>query len=127
MYPPKVVKKSPRFGKLHEIHRPFFDLDHEKWKPQILQRIALNSPTNTANHAKLAQFTLISKIPCSLSKTAIFTANHAKSAQFANPYSESRGISQIRAIFNYCSILFLDIRKTGSNTLLVRITRISQP
>ena len=104
MYPPKVV---PRFGKLREIRRPFFDLDHEKWKPQILQRIAqnlLNSQTNTANHAKLVQFTLISKIPCSLSVTAIFTANHAKSAPFTNPYSESRGISQIRAIFNYCSI-----------------------
>ena len=101
MYPPKV-SKSPRFGKLRKIRRPFFNLDHEKWKPQILQRIVqntLNSPTNTVNHAKLAQFTLISKIPCSLSKTAIFTVNHAKSAQFANPYSESHGISQICAIF----------------------------
>ena len=95
MYPPKV-SKSPRFGKLHKIRQPFFILDHEKWKPQILQRIVqnpLNSPTNTVNHAKLVQFTLISKIPCSLSKTAIFTANHTKSAQFANPYS------QIHAIF----------------------------
>ena len=103
--PPKK-SKSPRFSKLHEIRQPFFDLDHEKWKPQILQRIAqnpLNSPAHTANHAKLAQFTLISKIPCSLSKTAIFTVNYAKSAQFANPYSESRGISQIRTIFNYSS------------------------
>ena len=74
MYPPKVVKR-PHFGKLREICQPFFDLNHEKWKPQILQRIArnpLNSPTNTANHVKLAQFTLIAKIPCSLSKTAIF-------------------------------------------------------
>ena len=55
MYPPKVVK-SPCFGKLCEIRRPFFGLDHEKWKPQILQRIAqnpLNSPTHTANDAKL--------------------------------------------------------------------------
>ena len=94
MYPPKVVKR-PRFSKLREIRQPFFDLDHEKWKPQILQRIVqnpLNSPTHTANHVKLAQFTLISKIPCSLSKTAIFTANYAKSAQFANPYSDSREI-----------------------------------
>ena len=98
MYPPKV-SKSPHFGKLRETRRPFFNLDHEKWKPQILQRIVQNSPTNTANHVKLAQFMLISKIPCSLSKTAIFTANHAKSTQFANPYSESCGISQIRAIF----------------------------
>ena len=36
MYPPKVVKK-PRFGKLREIRRPFFNLDPEKWKPQTLQ------------------------------------------------------------------------------------------
>ena len=87
MYPPKVVKK-PRFGKLRKIRQPFFDLDHEKWKPQISQQIAqnsLNSPTNTVNHAKSAQFTLISKIPCSLSVTQLFTANHAKSAQFTNP------------------------------------------
>ena len=34
--PPKY-SKGPRFGKLCEIRRPFFDLDHEKWKPQILQ------------------------------------------------------------------------------------------
>ena len=129
MHPPKVVK-NPCFGKLREIHRPFFDLDHEKWKPQILQRIAqnpLNSPTHTANHVKLVQFTLISKIPCSLSKTANFTANYTKSTQFANPYSKSRGISQICAISNYLFILLLDIRKTGSNTLLAQITRISQP
>ena len=71
MYPPKVVK-SPRFGKLREIRRPFFDLDHEKWKPQVYQQIAqnlLNSPTNTANHVKSVQFTLISKIPYSVSVT----------------------------------------------------------
>ena len=88
MYPPQSSQKSPRFGKLREICWPFFDLDPEKWKPQILQRIAqnpLNSPTNTMNHAKLVQFTLIPKIPCPLSKAAIFTVNHAKSTQFANP------------------------------------------
>ena len=41
-----------------------FDLDYEKWKLQILQRIArnpLNSLAHTANHMKLAQFTIISK------------------------------------------------------------------
>ena len=51
------------FGKLREIRQPFFDLDYEKWKLQILQRIArnpLNSPAPTVNHVKLAQFTLIS-------------------------------------------------------------------
>ena len=106
MYPPKVVKK-PTFGKLCKIRRLFFNLDHKKWKPQILQQIAqnpLNSPTHTANHVKLVQFTLISKIPCSLGKIANFTANYARSAQFANPYNESHGISQIRAISNYSSI-----------------------
>ena len=54
--PPKVVKK-PTFWQITQNSRPFFNLDHEKWKPQILQRIVqnpLNSPTNTANHAKLA-------------------------------------------------------------------------
>ena len=78
--PPKVVKK-PTF-----------------W--QLMQ----NSPTHTAKHVKLAQFTLISKIPCSLGKRANLTANYTKSAPFTNPYSESCGISQIRAIFNYFSI-----------------------
>ena len=97
MYPPKVVK-SPCFGKLCEIRRPFFDLDHGKWKPQVSQQIArnsLNSPTNTANHAKSAQFMLISKIPWSLSVTQflqqitqnppnslILRANHAELTKF---------------------------------------------
>ena len=73
------------------------------------------------NHMKLAQFTLISKIPCSLSKTAIFTANYAKSAQFANPYSESRRISQIRPILITLPFLVLDIRKTGSTPCLRKL------
>ena len=88
MYLPQSSQKAPVLTNYVKFCQPFFDLDHEKWKPQILQRIALNSlnsPTNPANHAKLAQFMLISKIPCSLSVTAIFTANHAKSAQFAKP------------------------------------------
>ena len=66
MYPPKVVRK-PRFGKLCEICRPFLDLDHENWKPQISQQTArnsLNSPTTTANHAKSTRFLLISTTPC---------------------------------------------------------------
>ena len=37
-------------------------------------------------------------------ETPNFTANYTKSAQFANPYSESRKISQIHAISNYSSI-----------------------
>ena len=99
---PQNSQKAHVLANYMQIRRPFFDLDHEKWKPQILQRIAqnpLNSPTHTANHVKLVQFMLISKIPCSLSKTAIFTMNYAKSIPFASPYSESCGISQIRTIF----------------------------
>ena len=61
---------------------------------------------------------LISKIPCSLSKTAIFTADYAKSAQFTNPYSESCRISQIRAILITLLFLVLDIHKTGSTPCL---------
>ena len=37
MYAPQSSQQNPRFGKLREIHRPFFYLDPEKWKPQILQ------------------------------------------------------------------------------------------
>ena len=40
MYPPKVVKKKAHvLAKLRKIRPPFFDLDYEKWKLQILQRI----------------------------------------------------------------------------------------
>ena len=87
MYPPKVVKKPP-FGKLREICRPFLDLDHENWKPQISQQIArnsLNSPITTANHAKSVQFSLISTNSLFLVYPNFFTAKLAKSAQFANP------------------------------------------
>ena len=106
--PPKY-SKSPRFGKLCEIRQPFFDLDHEKWKPQISQQIArnsLSSPITTANHAKSARFSLISTIPCSLSVPQLFTANLAKSAQFANTWCESREINQLRTNFNKSSIFF---------------------
>ena len=47
LYPPKVFKIAPHFGKLREIRRPFFDLNNEKWNPPISQQIArksLNSP-----------------------------------------------------------------------------------
>ena len=129
MYPPKVFKRPP-FQQICKIRRPFFDLDHEKWKPQISQQIArnsLNSPITTANHAKSVRLSLISTIPCSLSVPQLFTANLTKSAQFANTWCESREINQLRTNFNKSSIFFfLDTRKTGSNTLLVRIMRISQ-
>ena len=92
-YPPKVVKR-PLFWQITQNSPTIF-----RFGPREME-----TSNFIANHAKLVQFMQISKIPCSLSKTAIFTANHAKSAQFANPYSESREISQIHAIFNYCSI-----------------------
>ena len=47
LYPPQSFQNCPHFGKLREIHRPFFDLNNEKWNPQISQQIArqsLNSP-----------------------------------------------------------------------------------
>ena len=40
LYPPKVFKNCPHFGKLREIRRPFFDLNNEKWNPPISQQIA---------------------------------------------------------------------------------------
>ena len=101
MYPPKVVKKPP-FGKLREIRRPFLDLDHENWKPQISQQIAgnlLNSPITTVNHVKFARFLLISTNSLLLSVPQLFTANLAKSAQFANTWHESREINQLRTNF----------------------------
>ena len=102
MYPPKVVKK-PLFGKLREIRRPFLDLDHENWKPQISQQIArnlLNSPITMVNHAKSVRFLLISTNSLFLSVPQLFTANLAKSAQFANTWRESREINQLRTNFN---------------------------
>ena len=92
----------------------------------------------TANCVKFAQFAnhngepreihviiTNSTTPCSLSVPQLFTANLAKSAQFANTWCESREINQLRTNFNKSSIFFLDTRKTGSNTLLAQITRIS--
>ena len=69
LYPPKVFKIAPHFGKLREICRPFFDLNNEKWNPQISQQIAqksLNSLPPTMNHAKFVRFLLNPTNPCSL-------------------------------------------------------------
>ena len=60
---PLSNQKAHVLAKLGEIRQPFFDLNYEKWKLQISQRIAqnpLNSPTPTGNHMKLAKFMLIS-------------------------------------------------------------------
>ena len=65
--PPKI-SKSPHFGKLREIRRPFFDSNNEKWNPLNSQQIArksLNSPPLATNHAKFARFLLNSINPCS--------------------------------------------------------------
>ena len=40
---PQSFQNCPPFGKLREIHRPFFDLNHEKWNPPISQQIARKS------------------------------------------------------------------------------------
>ena len=46
LYPPPKILVSPQsfqncphFSKLREIHRPFFDLNNEKFNPQISQQI----------------------------------------------------------------------------------------
>ena len=55
LYPPQSFQNCPHFGKLREILRPFFDLNNEKWNPQISQQIVrklLNSPPTTMNHVK---------------------------------------------------------------------------
>ena len=56
MYPPKIVKKAPRFGKLREIHRPFFNLDHKKGNLKF-----------TANCTKSAQFANLLHESCEIS------------------------------------------------------------
>ena len=86
LYPPKVFLNCPHFGKLHEICRPFFDLNNEKWNPPISQQIArksLNLPPPTMNHAKSAQFLLNPTNPCSPTVPQPF-------------YSKSRKIRSIR-------------------------------
>ena len=100
LYPPKVFKIAPHFGKLREICRPFFDLNNEKWNPPISQQIAqksLNSPPSTMNHTKSAQFLLNHTNPCSptvpqpflqqisrnLLNSLILRANAAKLTNFA--------------------------------------------
>ena len=68
LYPPKVFKIAPHFGKLREIRRPFFDLNNEKWNPPISQQIVrkiTQFAAQTMNHAKSAQFLLNPTNPCS--------------------------------------------------------------
>ena len=39
LYPPQSFQNCPHFGKLRENRRPFFNLNNEKWNPQISQQI----------------------------------------------------------------------------------------
>ena len=86
LYPPQSFQNCPHFGKLREIRRPFFDLNNEKWNPQISQQIArksFKSPPPTMNHAKSVRFSLNPTNPCSLTVPQPF-------------YSKSREIRSIR-------------------------------
>ena len=144
------VAKSAPFALLTICQNPCIPPKFLKLPP--FRQIMRNSPTIfrfeqremelshfTANCVKIAQF-------------AARTMNHAKSAQFllnpTNPcsptvpqpfYSKSREIRSIRKYSNDAKLTnfaliptnllfyFLDSRKTGSSTLLARITRIPQP
>ena len=130
LYPPKVFKLPP-FRQITRNSPTIFRFEQREMEPSNF----------TANHAKIAQF-------------AAQTMNHAKSAQFllnpTNPCSptvpqpflqqilqNSLNSRILRAndakLINFALIstnllfLFSDSRKTGSNTLLARITRIPQP
>ena len=83
---PQSFLKWPHSGKLRKIRRPFFDLNNEKWNPQISQQIArksLNSPPSTINYVKSVQFLLNHINPCSPTVPQPF-------------YSKSRKIHPIR-------------------------------
>ena len=85
--PPKI-SKSPIFGKLSEIHRPFPISHVGNWNLQNLQRIVQNSHNSLivrTNHAKFTQSAPISHITAPPIKTCIIPANRAKFAQFACP------------------------------------------
>ena len=107
---PQSFLNCPHFGKLREIRRPFFDLNNEKWNPQISQRItrkSLNLPPKTMNHANSAQFLLNPTNPCSPTvPQPFFSANLTKFAQFANTQSERREINQFRTNSSTSYILY---------------------
>ena len=91
LYPPQSFQNCPHFGKLREIRRPFFDLNNEKWNPQISQQIvqqSLNLPPPTMNHVKSTRFSLNPTNPCSLTvPQPFYSKNLVKFAQFANTQS----------------------------------------
>ena len=129
MYSPKIFKRPP-----------FQQITQNSPTISLFGQRGVETPNFTANCAKFAQFAnhhgeprkicmIIANFYHSLllkCTPIFFTANLAKSAQFANTWCESREINQLRTNFNNSSIFFfLNTRKTGSNTLLARITRIS--
>ena len=130
LYPPKFLKLPP-FWQITRNSLTIFRLEQRKWNPPISQQIArksLNSPPSTMNYAKSAQFLLNHTNPCpptvpqpflqQISRNSlnsqILRANDAKLTNFA--------LIPTNLLF-----YFFDSRKTGSSTLLARITRIPQP
>ena len=106
---PQSFWNCPHFGKLREICRPFFDLNNEKWNPQIPQRIArksLNSPPPSNESCEIRAILVKSyQSLLPICTPTFFTANLAKFAQFANTQSERCEINQFRTNLNKSSIL----------------------
>ena len=116
LYPPKVFKIAPPLWQIMQNSPTIFRFEQREMKPSNF----------TANCARIAQF-------------AAQTMNHAKSTQFllnpTNPcsptvpqpfYSKSR-TTNFALISTNLLFYFIDSRKTGSSTLLARLTRIPQP
>ena len=100
MYPSKVVKKPP-FRQVTRNSQTIFQFGPREMEISHLQQI-VQIPAQFANL---------------LSKSRKIIAIH----------NISREINKIHTNFNCSSICFLDTHKTGSATLPMRITRISQP
>ena len=107
-----------------------FDLSNEKWNPPISQQIvrkSLNSPPKHESREIRAILvksyqsllpnctpTFLQQISRNSLNSRILRANDAKLTNFA-------------LISTNLLFYFIDSRKTGSSTLLARITRIPQP
>ena len=130
LYPPKFLK-LPHSGKLRKIRRPFFDLNNDKWNPPISQQIARKSLNFATLNNELREIcailvksyqsllpnctpTFLQQISLNSLNSQILRANDVKLTNFA--------LIPTNLLF-----YFFDSRKTGSSTLLARITRIPQP
>ena len=116
LYPPKVFKIAPHFGKLREIRQPFVDLNNEKWNPRSICRPNNESRKIRAILVKSYQSLLPNCTPTFLQQISrnslnlrILRAVDAKLTNFA--------LIPTNLLF-----YFIDSRKTGSSTLLARIT-----